>query len=171
MAKQLPVVPADLGIVRSAEDLLALGDFPVTRWVWPQSARRQEATGRLRAIRDQFGVLCAWQEIGTPALLRGQTGKVEYHRAPMPVLERSSCAISPNEMNAYAGRHFKHGRSHTKGMSEIQREQRRYSNRPLTMEEIAAGRRQRFGRPPIEDFIERLEAKVESFASPVARAG
>jgi len=79
-------------------------------------------------------------------------------------LEPGECSISPGEMHAYAGRHFKRGRSQTKGLNEYQREQRTFSDRPLTEAEILAGRRQRMGKPPVEDFIERLEVKVESFA-------
>jgi hypothetical protein len=163
------VVPADLGIVRSAEELLAMDSFPTLRWVWPQSAKRQEKAGKLRAILDQFGGLCAWQEVGTPAMLRGQAGRVEY-RAPspekstaMPIFDRSSCSISPSEMNVYAGRHFKNGGSRTAGLNDERRAQRKYSDKPLSEAEILAGRRQKFGTPPAEDFVERVVAKVNAF--------
>lgn len=168
MAKQLPVIPAD--IVCTVEALLSVGDVPIEGWVWPQSARRQEAAGKLRAIADSSGSVVAWQRVREVALMRGESKAPECRSASMPILARSSCSISSSEMNAYAGRHFKGGGSRTAGMTEEEREKQTFPDRPLTEAEILAGKRQRFGKPPAEDFMERLVAKVDAFEPCGARA-
>ena len=156
MAKQLPV------IVTGATWPEDLSDCVLDGRVWPHRAKQQIAAGKLAEVRAD-GELVAYRRLAPKidAALLHQEPK-DYAK-PMPVLERSSCSISPSEMTAYAGRCFKGGRSRTKGLSEFQRERRTFSDRPLSEEEILAGKRHRTGKPPVEDFIERLEVKVEMF--------
>lgn len=153
MAKQLPVVAA--GLVLTVD----MRNCKIDGWVWPQSARRQERAGKLQAIRDSEGEIVAWQRVMQPVMMLREEMPTSDGRFATPVLDRSQASISVSEMHAYAGR----GKSRTAGMSEEQRKAQRYSEKPLTAEQIAAGKRSKFGTPPVEDFIERLEAKVSAF--------
>ena len=164
MAKELPVVPA--GFPCTIESLAAEGDFPIEGWVWPQSARRQERAGKLRAITDSLDRVIAWQRIPAAPAMYKEPVQADHSKA-MPILDRSQCTISLGEMDAYAGRNFKGGRSRTKNLSEMQRVKRarEFQPRSLTQAEILAGRRQKTAPPPMEDFVERVEAKVEAFGA------
>lgn len=156
MAKQLPVIAS--GVVVSVE----MVDCEIEGWVWPQSAKRQQKAGKLKAILDSDGVLIAYQRIAQLAAMLRE----EAHHASssvVPVMERSSASITPKEMMLYAGRHFKGGGSHTMGMkSDLERAAQQYP--ALTMKQIEKGKRVPTGRPPMEDAVELVVAKVESFA-------
>jgi hypothetical protein len=136
-----------------------LDDVPeIEGEIWPRSAKRDIRSGLLRAIRDGEGSIIGYER--TKKAMR----MAKPAAAPRTVaeLDRSEAAITVQEMDLYAGRGFKGGKSRTKGLTEWQREARRLKMRSLSAEEIAAGKRQPIA-PPLEDHVERVEKKVETF--------
>lgn len=156
MAKQLPVIA--VGVVVSVE----MVDCEIEGWVWPQSAKRQQKAGKLKAILDSDGVVVAYQRVAQPiAMLRED--KERSSSGVVPVMARSSASITPKEMMLYAGRHFKDGGSRTADMkSDLERAQQEYP--ALTMKQIERGKHVPTGKPPMEDAVELVVAKVNSFA-------
>jgi hypothetical protein len=141
---------------------MAAGDFPIERWVWPTTAKRQEAAGTLRAITDSDGEIVAWQAIDPCCGTRGESPNPVVFN-PKPSFDPVESSITPHEMTAYAGRHFAGGKSRTRGLSETKRKERKYPDRSLTEAEIVAGKRLPTGTPPLEDHVERVIAKVDTF--------
>lgn len=171
MAKQLPVVGA--GFLRAFEKLVAanavgdpatckLEDFPAfERMIWPNRVKKQVKDGLLRPLLDDDGTVIAYEQTGKAMGARNEFSVPVA--APIAVLDRSESSITAHEMTAYAGRHFAGGKSRTRGLSETKRKERKYPDRSLTEAEIVAGKRLPTGTPPLEDHVERVIAKVDTF--------
>jgi hypothetical protein len=96
-------------------------------------------SGSAVEVHDQFGHHYAFQLLDRPAKPTVKNGAVD---APP-----TATLLTPREADLVAGRHFKHGKSRTARMTEIQRLSRLH---PLTRKPL-----------PAEDAVERAEAKFE----------